>query len=162
MYIGTIVLWKYNMFSLYFNICLLISMYLYDAWPVNLRVIGSKSAFSRYILIVYLEYTIDCVASQKLHVFMQSRPVLDRQEHVLHRNKWGNLMLTLRSCFCNNFLTSWDKYLNFTPNYFQLNSLSGDITFVYVNCVIVIGPEHPTIQYIQEFHGVRCTIVDIR
>ena len=69
----------------------------------NLRVIGSKSAFLRY---VYLAYTIDCVAAQKLHIFMQSRPVLDRQEHVLHRNKCGNLMLTLRSCFSNTFLTS--------------------------------------------------------
>ena len=57
-----------------------------------LRVIGSKSAFSYYILIVYLSYAIDCVATQKLHVFMQSRPVLDLQEHVLHRNtcKCGN------------------------------------------------------------------------
>ena len=53
----------------------------------------------RYILIVYLAYTIDCVAVQKMHVFMQSRRVLDRQEHVLHRNKCGNLMLTLRYVF---------------------------------------------------------------
>ena len=37
--------------------------------------------------------------------FMQSQPVLDRQEHVLHRNKSGNLMLTLRSCFSNKYLT---------------------------------------------------------
>ena len=72
----------------------------------NLCVIGSKSAILGYILIVYLAYTIDCVAAQKLHVFIQSRPVLDRQEHVLHRNKCGNLMLTLRSCFSNTFLTS--------------------------------------------------------
>ena len=71
----------------------------------KLRVIGSKSAFLRYILIVYLAYTIDCVAAQKLHVFMQSRPVLDRQEHVLHRNICVNLMLTLRSCLSNKFLT---------------------------------------------------------
>ena len=76
---------------------------------------------------------------------MQSRPVLDRQEHVLNRSKCGNLMLTLRSCISNKFLTSCDKYLNFTPNYFKLNSLSDDITFVYVNCAIVIGPEHPII-----------------
>ena len=60
----------------------------------NLRAIGS-TLFSAY-----------CVADQKLHVFMQSRPVLDRQEHVLHRNKCCNLMLTLRSCFSNKFLTS--------------------------------------------------------
>ena len=111
----------------------------------NLRVIGSKSAFLWYILIVYLVYTIDCVAVQKLHVFMQSRPVLDRQEHVLHRNKSGNLMLTLRSCFSNKFLTSWDKYFNVTQNHFKLNFLSDDITFAHVNCVIehVIGHEHP-------------------
>ena len=83
------------------------------------------------------------VAVQKLHVFMQSRPVLDRQEHVLHRHKSDNLMLTLRSCVSIKFLTSWDKYLNFTPNYFKLNFLSDDIPFVYVNCVIVIGLEHP-------------------
>ena len=76
---------------------------------------------------------------------MQSQPVLDCQEHVLHRNKCGNLMLTLQSCFSNNFLTSWGKYLNLTPNYFKLNSLSDQITFVYVNCAIVIGPEHPSI-----------------
>ena len=75
---------------------------------------------------------------------MQSRPVLDRQEHVLHRNKCGNLMLTLRSCFSNKFLTSGDKYLNFTRNYFKLNSLSDNITFVYGNYVIGIGPEHLT------------------
>ena len=86
-------------------------------------------------------YTIDCVAAQKLYFFMQSRPVLDRQEHVLHRNKCGNLMLTLRSCFPNKFLTSSDKY--FTPNYFKLKSLSDDITFVYVKYVIVIVLEHP-------------------
>ena len=72
----------------------------------NLHVIGSKSAFFLYILIVYLVYTIDSVAAQKLHVFMQSRPVLDRQEHVVHRNKCGNLMLTLRSCFSNKYVTS--------------------------------------------------------
>ena len=72
----------------------------------NLCVIGSKSAFLRYILIVYLAYTIDCVAAQKLHVFMQSRPVLDRQEHVIHGNKCGNLMLTLLSYFSNKILTS--------------------------------------------------------
>ena len=70
------------------------------------RVIGSKSAFLGYILIVYLACTIDCVAAQKLHVFMQSRPVLDRQEHVLHRNKCGNLMLTLRFHFSNKLLTN--------------------------------------------------------
>ena len=29
---------------------------------------------------------------------MQSRPVLYRQKHILHINKCGNLMLTLRSC----------------------------------------------------------------
>ena len=29
----------------------------------NLRLIGSKSAFLRYILIVYLAYTIDYVAA---------------------------------------------------------------------------------------------------
>ena len=34
--------------------------------------------------------------------------------------------------------------VHFTQNYFKLNSLSDDITFVYVNCVIVIGSEHPT------------------
>ena len=67
----------------------------------NLRVIECKSAFSWYILIITLAYTIDCVAAQKLHVFMQSRPVLDRQEYVLYRNKCGNLMMTLRSCFSN-------------------------------------------------------------
>ena len=52
---------------------------------------------------------IKCVAelaAQKLHVSMQSQPVLDRQEHVSHRKKCGNLMLTLRSCFSNKFLTS--------------------------------------------------------
>ena len=70
---------------------------------LNFRVIGSKSAFLGYLLIVYLAYTIDCVAAQKLHVFMQSRPVLDRQEHVLHRNLCGNLMLTWHSCFSNKF-----------------------------------------------------------
>ena len=86
----------------------------------NLRVIGSKAVFVWYILTVYLVYTIDCVAVQKLHVFMQSRSVLERQEHVLHRNKCGNLMLTLRSCFSNTFLTSLDKYLNFTAYYFKL------------------------------------------
>ena len=72
----------------------------------NRRVIGSKSAILCYILIVYLAYIIDCVAAEKLHVFMKSRPVLDRQEHVLHGNKCGNLILTLRSCFSNKFLTS--------------------------------------------------------
>ena len=51
-------------------------------------------------------------------------------------------MLTLRSCFSNKFLTSWDKFLNFTPSYFKLNSLSDGITFVYVDGVIVIDPEH--------------------
>ena len=86
-------------------------------------------------------YTIDCVAAQKLHVFMQSRPLLDSQEHDLHRNKCGNLMLTLRSRFSSKFLTSRDKYFNFTPNYFKLISLSDDIIFVYVNCVFVFGPE---------------------
>ena len=70
----------------------------------NLRVIGSKSAFSLYILIFYLAYIISCVGAQKLHVFMQSPPVRDRQEHVLHRNKCSNLMLTLRSCLSNKFL----------------------------------------------------------
>ena len=60
---------------------------------------------------------IDCVAAPKLHVFMQSRPIMDCQEHVLHINKCGNLMLTLRSCFSNKFLTGSDKYLNFTSNY---------------------------------------------
>ena len=80
----------------------------------NLRVIGSKSAFLWYILILYLAYTTDCVAAQNLHVFMQSRPVLDSQEHVLHKNICGNLILTLRSCICNKFLTGGDKYLNFT------------------------------------------------
>ena len=83
------------------------------------------------------------VAAQKLHDFMQPRPVLDRQEHVLQRSKCGNLLVTLRSYFSNKFLTSWDNYLCFTPNYFKLDSLSDDITFVYANCVIVIGPEHP-------------------
>ena len=63
---------------------------------------------------------------------MQSRLVLDRQEHVLHKNKSGNLMLNLRSCSSNKLLTGSDKYLNFTPNYFKLNSLSDDITFVDV------------------------------
>ena len=72
----------------------------------NLCVIGSNSEFFWFILIVYLAYTIDCFAAQNLHVFMQSRPVLDGQEHVLHRYKCGNLMLTLRSCFSNKFLTS--------------------------------------------------------
>ena len=57
----------------------------------NFRVIGSKSAFLKYILIVYIAYTIDCVAAQKLHVIMQLRPVLDCQEHISHRNKCGNL-----------------------------------------------------------------------
>ena len=75
---------------------------------------------------------------------MQSRPILDRQEHVLRRNKCGNLKPTLRSCFSNKFLPSWVIYLNFTPNYFKLNFPSDEITFVYVNCVIVKGPEHPT------------------
>ena len=56
-------------------------------------------------------------------------------------------MLTLRSCFSNKFLSSWDKYLNLTPNYFKWNFLSDDITFVYVNCAIVIDPEHPNICY---------------
>ena len=56
-------------------------------------------------------------------------------------------MLTVRPCFSNKLLTSWDKYLNFTPNYFKINTLSDDITFVYVNCVIVIGPEHPIKLY---------------
>ena len=58
---------------------------------LKLRVIRSKSVFLRYILIVYLAYTIDCVPAKKLHVFMQSRPILDRQEHVLRRNKCDNL-----------------------------------------------------------------------
>ena len=53
-------------------------------------------------------------------------------------------MLTLQSCSSNRFLTSSDKYLNFTPNYFILNFFSDDITFVYDNGVTVIGPEHPT------------------
>ena len=63
-------------------------------------------------------------------------------------------MLTLRSYFSNKFLTSWDKYLKFTPNYFKINYFSDDITFVHVNCVIVIGPEHPNIpgnNYIKFF-----------
>ena len=51
-------------------------------------------------------------------------------------------MLTLRSCFSNKCLTGRDKYINFTPTYFKFNSLSDCITFVYVNCVIVIGPEY--------------------
>ena len=123
---GTTVLWKYNMFSLNFSIILLISM----PDQFNLHVIRSKSAFLWYILIVHLTYTIDCVAAQKLPVFMQSRPVLDPQENVLHRNKCGNLMLTLRSCISNKFLICWDNYLNFTPNSFKLNFLSDDITEV--------------------------------
>ena len=139
------VLWKYNMFSLNFNIFLLISMYLYDADQFNIRVNGSKSAFLWHILIVYLAYIIDCVAVQKLHVFFAVTTHSGLSKHVLHRNICGNLMLTLQSCFSNNFLTSWDKYLNFIPNYFKLSSLSDDITFVYVNWVIVIGPEHPVI-----------------
>ena len=72
---------------------------------INLCVIGShisKSAFLPYILIVYLTYTIDSVVAQKLHVFMQSRPVQGRQEHVIHINKCVNL----GSCFSNKFLTS--------------------------------------------------------
>ena len=52
-------------------------------------------------------------------------------------------MLTLRYYFSNNFLTNSDKCFNFKSNYFKLNSLSDDITFIYVNCVIAIGPEHP-------------------
>ena len=71
-----------------------------------------------------LTCTIYCVAAQKLHVFMQSRPFLDSQEHVLHRNKSGNLMVPLRSCFSNKFLTNREQYLNFTSNYFKLNTLS--------------------------------------
>ena len=78
---------------------------------------------------------------------MQSRPVLNRQEHVLHKNKCLNLMLTLRSCFSNNFFDPL-RYLNFAPNYFKLSSLSDDRTFVYVNCVNVIGPEHPSIIHV--------------
>ena len=39
---------------------------------LNFRIIESKSAFLWYILIVYLAYTIDCVAALKFHVFMQS------------------------------------------------------------------------------------------
>ena len=126
---------------------------------VKLRVIGFKSAFLWYILIVYLSYTIDCVAAKKLHVFMQSRPVLDSQEHVLHRNKCGNLMLTLRSCFSNKFLPSWNKYLNFTQNYFKLISLWDDIIFVYVNCVIVICPE---LRYIATRYITNFCVINIR
>ena len=127
------------MLSHNYNVCLLICICIYTLPDqFNVCVIVSKSACLWYILIVYLAYIIDCVASQKLHVFMQSRSVLDRQKHVLHIIKCGNLMLTLRSCFYNNFLTGWDNYWNFTPNYFKLNSLSDDITFVYVNCLIVI------------------------
>ena len=144
MYTGTTVLWKYNIFSLNFNIFYLLVCIYTMPTQFNLRVIGSKSAFLWYISRVCLAYTIDCVAAQKLYVFMQPRPVLDRQEHVLHRSKCSNLMLTLRSCFSNKFLTSGDKYLNFTRNYFKLNSLSDNITFVYVNCVIGIGHEHLT------------------
>ena len=40
---------------------------------------------------------------------------------------------------------AYHDQFNFTPNYFRLNSLSDNITFVYVNCVFVVGPEHPTI-----------------
>ena len=54
-------------------------------------------------------------------------------------------MQALRSSFSNKGSTSCDKYLNFTLNYFKLNPLSDDITFVYVNCVIVIDPEHPNL-----------------
>ena len=67
-------------------------------------------------------------------------------------------MLTLRSCFSNKFLTSIDKYLNFTPSYFKLNSLSDDRTFVYVNCVIVIVPEHPIIS----LHSVKHKIMQLK
>ena len=56
-------------------------------------------------------------------------------------------MLTLRSCISNKFLTCWDNYLNFTPNSFKLNFLSDQITFVYVNCVIAIGPEQPIVLH---------------
>ena len=49
-------------------------------------------------------------------------------------------MLTLRSCLSIKFFTSSDKYLNYN---FKLNSCLDDITFVYINCIIVIGPEHP-------------------
>ena len=56
-------------------------------------------------------------------------------------------MPTWRSCLSNKLLTSDDKCLNFTPNYFKLNSLSDDITFICVNCVFVIGTEHPTKSY---------------
>ena len=33
------------------------------------------------------------------------------------------------------------------PNSFKLNFLSDEITFVYVNCVIAIGPEHPIVLH---------------
>ena len=51
-------------------------------------------------------------------------------------------MLTLRSCFSNKFLTSWDNYLNFAPNNFKLNSFSDNITFVCDIWMIIISPEH--------------------
>ena len=57
---------------------------------------------------------------------MQSRSVLDRQEHVLHRSKCGNLMLNL----------------------FILNTLSDDITSVYVICANVIGPKQSILEHI--------------
>ena len=81
-------------------------MYLYDARLVKHPCNWVQISVFVIHFNVFLSYIIDCVAAQKLHVFMQSRPVLDRQKKVLHRNKCDNLMQTLRSCFSHNILTS--------------------------------------------------------
>ena len=33
------------------------------------------------------------------------------------------------------------------PNYVKLNFLSDDIAFLYVNCIFVIGREHPKLSF---------------
>ena len=38
-----------------------------------------------------------------LCTFNNKRPVLGRRKHVSHRNKFCNLMLTIRSCFSKTF-----------------------------------------------------------
>ena len=71
----------------------------------NLCVIGSKSGvfFHFNSLINAYNYWLCCCPKVERFYALTTRS--GRQEHVLHKNKCGNLMLTLRSC-SNKLLTS--------------------------------------------------------
>ena len=91
----------------------------YTHWQ-NVLIVAKRVERSRSIVIIKHKYMLMC-----------------------NHNIRINLMRCLRNSTTRREIGQCELIL--LVNYCKLNSLSDDIPFVYVNCIIVIGPEHPTI-----------------